>query len=411
MNLYLFNDNDSAAIYGIGAYLKELMNVLDNTDIHVHIVHLHSDRPEFEIVNTDKIEHWYIPEVKNNNTFSGPVLKVEGYLRNVTYLLRLHINDTNDLVFHFNFNLCLLIAKELKESFNCKTVATVHFMKWALELHGNLARLQTIKTKPKSQRSSFEQLLYKTDDYEGLFYKQVDRLIALSKYTQAIICNEYQLNPDKVCVIPNGLADISCLSVDERFALRRKWGYTENELLILFAGRLQAVKGLTFLIRAFRKVLAILPNCRLIVAGNGDFSMHLNECEDIWTNVTWTGLIGKDKLYELYSIADIGVMPSFHEQCSYVAIEMMMHGLPIIGSTSTGLKEMISDGETGWHIPVVEYDDSVEIDTSLLAEKMMCLLQNPAERKRMGTNARKRYECFYSAAIFRKNMLEFYESL
>ena len=154
-----------------------------------------------------------------------------------------------------------------------------------------------------------------------------------------------------------------------------------------------------------------LPNCHFIIAGDGEFNDHVKECENIWLHVTWTGLIDKDKLYDLYSIADIGVMPSFHEQCSYVAIEMMMHGLPVIGSTTTGLKEMIIDGETGLHIPVIEYDDRAEIDPDLLAEKMLYLLQHPEERKHMGANARKRYETVYSAEIFRQNMLKFYRSL
>ena len=137
----------------------------------------------------------------------------------------------------------------------------------------------------------------------------------------------------------------------------------------------------------------------------------MKECEDIWANVTWTGLIRKDKLCELYAISDIGVMPSFSEQCSYVAIEMMMHGLPIIGNASTGLKEMIVDGETGLHIPVIEHPDKVEIDSSLLVAKMLYLLQNPEERKRMSVNARKRYEQVYSSYVFCKKMIKFYQSL
>ena len=53
----------------------------------------------------------------------------------------------------------------------------------------------------------------------------------------------------------------------------------------------------------------------------------------------------------------------------------------------------------------------MEIDTGLLAEKMLYLLQHPEERKRMGVNARKRYETVYSSEIFRQNMLHFYDSL
>ena len=57
MNLYLFNDNDSAARFGIGTYLNELICALGGENIHIHIVHLHSYRPEFEIVKTNEIEH------------------------------------------------------------------------------------------------------------------------------------------------------------------------------------------------------------------------------------------------------------------------------------------------------------------------------------------------------------------
>ena len=104
-------------------------------------------------------------------------------------------------------------------------------------------------------------------------------------------------------------------------------------------------------------------------------------------------------------------MPSFHEQCSYVAIEMMMHGIPLIASTTTGLKEMVTDGVTGMHIPIIEHPDKVEIDTDLLAEKILYMLQHPEYRKRMGANARKRHETVYSSEIFRHNMLDLYRSL
>ena len=127
--------------------------------------------------------------------------------------------------------------------------------------------------------------------------------------------------------------------------------------------------------------------------------------------MNFTGQLGKKELFELYELSDIGIMPSFHEQCSYVAIEMMMHALPIIGSTSTGLKEMIEDGVSGFHIPVIEYENKTEIDVDLFAEKMLYLLQNPKERQRMGQNNRKRYEFHYSMSLFRNNMLNLYQSL
>ena len=88
-----------------------------------------------------------------------------------------------------------------------------------------------------------------------------------------------------------------------------------------------------------------------------------------------------------------------------------MHGLPIIANATTGLKEMIEDGQTGWHIPVMEYEDRVEIDTILLSEKILYLLLHPAKAREMGRNGRKRYLKEYSSEVFRRNMLQFYKSL
>ena len=141
MNLYLFNAKDSAATYGIGSYLRELTYALEGTDMNIHIVHLHAVRSEFEIVKTtNQVVNWYIPEVCNTNTFSGSIQKLEDYYHNVVYLLRLYIKDTTDLVFHFNYNQSYYLVKELKAAFNCKTVSTVHFMKWSQEFQGNLSR-------------------------------------------------------------------------------------------------------------------------------------------------------------------------------------------------------------------------------------------------------------------------------
>ena len=410
MNLYLFNDDDTAAVYGIGTYLKELTNALKETDINVHIVHLRSDKRKFEIIKINQVENWYIPEVRYNNRSIGNVQEKEDYFRNVVFLLKLNIKDIKDLIFHFNYNHCQILVKELKEAFICKTVSTIHFLNWQLLLHSNLNSLYTLKKKSKKQRNFHEQNVFFTYEYENLLFKEVDRLIVLSENTQHILETEYQLDSSKISVVYNGLNNINQMDINVNEMLRKKWFISREEFVILFVGRLTSVKGLIFLIKAFRELLAVLPNCHLIIAGNGDFDTHLNEAKDICTKITFTGLLEKKKIYELYQIADIGVMPSFHEQCSYVAIEMMMHSVPIIGSTSTGLKEMIVDGETGLHIPVIEYDNKVEIDSSLLSEKMLHLLQNPEELKRMGINSRQLYTKKYSLSVFRKNMLNFYHS-
>ena len=410
MNLYLFNANDSAATFGIGTYIKELTNALKGIGIHIHIVHLHYACTKFEIVKKSDVENWYIPEVRNDNTFSGSVQKAEDYYRNVIYILRLNIKDTKNLIFHFNYNQCFALAKGLKEVFECKTVTTAHYFNWTFDFLGNISQLHELKAKLEKQRSSYEKLLLSTYEYENLLYKETDRIITLSLDMKNLFYSEYQLNPEKISVIPNGLEDVNISMKTNRNILRQKWHISGNEFIVLFAGRFHKMKGLIFLIKAFNKVLEKEQNCRLIIAGNGNYDVFFRECKGICTKVTFTGLLKKDELYELYQIADVGVMPSLYEPFGYVAVEMMMHVLPVVVTATSGLNEVVDD-KCGLKIPLTKQSDKVEINTDLLAEKILYLLKHPAEAKKMGQNGRKRYLKEYSSKVFRKNMLNFYNSL
>jgi glycosyltransferase involved in cell wall biosynthesis len=193
--------------------------------------------------------------------------------------------------------------------------------------------------------------------------------------------------------------------------LKQKYNIETNKKIILFVGRLDPIKGTDILINSFRKVLKQKPECRLIIAGEGDFGKYFEAGEYIWTKITFTGRLDKSKLFELYRIADIGVMPSTHEQCSYTAIEMMMHGLPVIVSTTTGLNEMVENDISGLKVPVMELEDKVEISDDLLFEQILCLLNNPEKLNKIKGQSRKRYLKYYSGKVMKQNMIDFYNKI
>ena len=406
MNLYIFHTSSEAAVYGIGTYIRELTTALRRSQVKVCVVNLRAHIPQMRMEETsDGIKRWYFPEpIEQMATDHQSDL----YYRNIVYLLQLHIENKSNLIFHLNANHSSKFAKELKKAFDCKIVLTIHYFDWCFKLSGNLTHFRQLwKIQQTVQGREYIENLKDDFQKEKETFDVVDHIVCLSKKTMSVLQDDYKIKPDKITVVYNGLTD-SKISV-EKSMLRQKYGISDAPIF-LFAGRLDNVKGLKHALRAFKIVLKMYPECRFIIAGNGEFDAHLIECEDIYMNVIWTGLISKEKLYELYTIADMGIMPSFHEQCSYVAIEMMMHRLPIIGSTSTGLYEMIENNVTGLHIPVIEYADRAEIDSSLLAEKMLYLLQHLVEAKQMGQNGRRRYLDYYSSDIFRENMLKMYES-
>ncbi len=408
MNVYIFNENSRGSIFGIGTYIRELTAALCHSHINICVVYLRSDKTQIEVEETDSIRHWYFPTPMPEERTISYEKQNELYYHNIVYLLQLHIEDQKNLVFHLNYNQSGKLAESLKKAFDCSLVFTIHYLDWCFGLSGNVTRFrQILVAQETTQNDHIKKSIGESYRKEKDLFEVVDRIICLSGNTQQILQDDYQIKPEKTTVIYNGLTDSN--PATDQPALRRKY-HIPDVPIVFFAGRLDDIKGLTYALQAFKIVLET-QQCHIIIAGNGSFDNYMKECEDIWMHVTWTGLIGKDKLYDLYSIADIGVMPSLHEQCSYVAIEMMMHGVPLIASTSTGLCEMIEEGVTGLHIPVVEHPDKVEIDSSLLAEKMLYLLQYPEERKRMGTNARKRYERLYSSEVMREKMNNFYQSL
>ena len=193
-------------------------------------------------------------------------------------------------------------------------------------------------------------------------------------------------------------------------ALEYVFKLSEKERIILFVGRMEDIKGGHFLVRTFMKVLEDYPESRLMIIGDGNYDLFLRNAKPFFTKITFTGLLNKEDLYELYRLADVGVVPSLFEPFGYVPVEMMMHELPIIATATSGLNEVV-DESCALKIPLIVSSDSVEIDVSLLAEKILYLLQNPEEAKRLGKNGRKRYLEKYSSEVFRENMLTFYKSL
>jgi glycosyltransferase len=407
-NLYIFNETRRGAVYGVGTYVRELTAVVKGNDINVCVVNIASDKPQIQTEEIGGIRHWHIPKLIQQQRTIDDQKIVELYYHNVAYLLKLHIENKNNLIFHLNYDQCGSLVKELRNVFDCRIIAVSHFTDWGFKIYDNLQRLRNILKEETSD--SFGENLKKSFEEDKSYYSKADHIVCLSHYMQEILCRDYELDVTKISIIPNGLPDVSN-TIYNVISLRKKWRIIPPEgKIILFAGRIDDVKGVSYLIKAFREIVEEYPEVRLIIAGSGSYDTYLREAKDICTKITFTGLLEKDELYELYRIADIGVIPSLFEPFGYVAVEMMMHGLPIVATATSGLNEVV-DHTCGLKVPLMELPDSVKIDTSLLAQKILYLIQHPAEAKEMGQNGRKRYLKKYSSEIFRRNMIHLYSSV
>ena len=124
------------------------------------------------------------------------------------------------------------------------------------------------------------------------------------------------------------------------------------------------------------------------------------------------GTVSFNELKELYTTNTIGVIPSLHEQCSYVAIEMSMFGMPMIVSDVDALSEMFEDEVNALRIPLVfDEDFGLELDEEKLADAIIRLIDDEALRLKLTTNPIKNYQERFTLEKMIENTINVYEQL
>jgi glycosyltransferase involved in cell wall biosynthesis len=143
-------------------------------------------------------------------------------------------------------------------------------------------------------------------------------------------------------------------------ALRAHWGLGEEDLAVLYVGRLAAEKNLPLLVRAFRALQAQRPQARLVVVGDGPVR---GELEGLAPDAVFAGVRRGDELSRHFASADLFVFPSRSETFGNVVLEAMASGLPTIAFDYGATREHLVDGRHG---AAVEFgDDAGFIDATV----------------------------------------------
>ena len=114
--------------------------------------------------------------------------------------------------------------------------------------------------------------------------------------------------------------------------------------------------------------------------------------------------VPESRIYELYSEAELAVVPSLYEGFSLPAIEAMACGVPVVATTGGALPEVIGeDGVTGFLVPPG--------DAGALAAKMAAVLDDPEARQRVGAAGRQRVVDQWSWRMTATRTVEQYRAL
>ena len=162
-----------------------------------------------------------------------------------------------------------------------------------------------------------------------------DQVIVCSHYMRGHVADIYDLEEDRVAVIPNGIDPDDLVPVDDLDALRARFA-EPDEKLVLLIGRLVYEKGFQLALDALPGLIERLGGVRFLVAGSGTHEQELKEQADdlgLMEHGTFMGWIGDDVLHSLYRIADLCVIPSLYEPFGIVALEAMACGCPTSSPT------------------------------------------------------------------------------
>lgn len=238
------------------------------------------------------------------------------------------------------------------------------------------------------------------------FLFSCNKIIAISDFVAEKIRKAGRTN--NIAVVYNGvdteLFDKSRYEED-RIRIRKQLKISEEEIALIYAGRLIPEKGVEELIKGFMLIPDSVP-VKLMVTGssffeNGadtEFVKRLRRlCEKRKDKIIFCGYVEHENMPLYYSAADIGCVPSIWEEPFGLSVaEQMAMELPVITTDSGAITEIVDDS-CGI---IVERNKEI---SNHIAEEIQTLCRDKDRRRNMGTAGRNRICCYFSQKKFCQN--------
>ncbi|HEY6988571.1 MAG TPA: glycosyltransferase family 4 protein [Bryobacteraceae bacterium] len=170
---------------------------------------------------------------------------------------------------------------------------------------------------------------------------------------------------------------------------------------VCYVGRIEAAKGLLFLVEAWKRLA--LDHAELVLAGR-----VLPELADTFTKglpvgIRLAGILTSEEVANLHRESDVFVFPSMNEGLSLALLEAMSSGLAVIACSGTGAEDCITAGKEGLLVLGRKAD--------AIAGAIQWFYDHPDERRAMGAAARMRIEEHFTISHYQRRIMELYQSL
>lgn len=240
---------------------------------------------------------------------------------------------------------------------------------------------------------------------DNLFHSTgYSRIIAVSEFV-ARSWRKNCLDPTSDVIVAHNGIDLSrfqgTVSSSERKAIRSRLGFTDDDFVLLYCGRIIEVKGVLELLEAVQRIDD--NHVKLMIVGSSNFAKStrtpyldkvLHLVDDLGNRVVFTGYVPNENVYRYSKSADLQVVPSLWEEAAgLVGVEAMAAGLPLIVSHSGGLQEYVP----GTCSVTVERNDSF---VSSLSDAVISLRNNSELCRAMAENGLRQAERFSEKSFY-----------
>jgi len=252
--------------------------------------------------------------------------------------------------------------------------------------------------------------------------EMADAVIAVSTSTGEDVARLFDIRPERMHIIPNGIDTEEYREVNRPEVLTR-YGIDYAGPYVLFVGRMTRQKGLLYLLQAIDQ---IDPAVQVVLcAGESDtpalqaeLEAMVDEIRHRRPGVIWIPeMVTRPTAIALYSHASVFCCPSIYEPFGIINLEAMACATPVVGSAVGGIPEVVVDGETGLLVdpglsPEPPHDPAQpERFVAGLAEAINRLALDPALSRKMGEAGRRRVVEHFSWQSIAKQTLDLYKTL
>lgn len=184
-----------------------------------------------------------------------------------------------------------------------------------------------------------------------------------------------------------------------------------NRVVYSFIGSISYRKGIHLIIEAYKKVIDMIPDSSLIIAGSGEYEEEVERLikeSALDSHIIRVPWVSHQELVQLFSVSDIFLYPSFsykgwEEQFGYSMAEASLMELPVISAMSGSIEDVVINGETGLLVKPGEVDG--------LAEAMLKLGSDEILRKKMGQAGREYILKNFTYRIVAGKFYEFFKKI